>query len=76
MTEGAYSHPSELFVNQDENWQMLRAQSERETQDKIAVTRKKRELRDQLVQLAAERGYSVEQLIELLDLPDAHAQLG
>ena len=65
MIEGL-THPSQLFISDEETWRSVRAADERHTNELIERNRAKRELHEELRRLAEARGYTVEQLVEAL----------
>ncbi|TJZ73484.1 hypothetical protein [Chitiniphilus eburneus] len=66
MIEGL-THPSQLFVSEEETtWHSLKAEEQRQTNKLIQRNRAKRELHEQLKQIAEARGFTVEQLAEAL----------
>ncbi|UXY14106.1 hypothetical protein N8I74_12330 [Chitiniphilus purpureus] len=65
MIEGL-THPSQLFISEEETWRSLRAADERHTNELIERNRAKRELHEEFKRLAELRGYTVEQLAEVL----------
>ncbi|WP_018748200.1 hypothetical protein [Chitiniphilus shinanonensis] len=70
MIEGL-THPSQLFVSEEETtWLSLRAAEERQTNKLIQRNRAKRELHEQLKQMAEARGFTVDQLLEALEPQD------